>query len=133
MSINGSNPDSDSERQDFSVVLDRAEYRPVAQVTLSEGVSLVTNAINRAREQNVQRLLVDTTGVTGFPVPSITDRYYFAREWAAAAYGQMRISFVARPEMIEPDKFAMTVAKNAGLTCEVFACRDEALAWLQNS
>jgi hypothetical protein len=38
---------------------------------------------------------------------------------------------VARPDMIDPQKFGVTVARNAGLTGEVSESEEEARAWLQ--
>jgi hypothetical protein len=39
---------------------------------------------------------------------------------------------VARPEMIDPEKFGVTVGRNNGLVCDVFPSEPEAEAWLRN-
>lgn len=109
---------------------DRAEYRPVAHVTLAESVAMVTRAIQFARAQKKSKMLVVTSGLTGFPSPTVSDRYFFSREWAAAAHGELRIAFVARPEMIDPQKFGITVAANSGLVADVFDSEPAALNWL---
>ncbi len=92
---------------------------------------LVTSAITYAREQELRKLMVVTTGLTGFDPPDITARYFFVHEWARAAGGRVFVVLVARPEMIDPQKFGVTVAGNAGLTGDVFESEEEARAWLQ--
>ena len=133
MSIESANSTLTSDQPEyFQLLSDRADYRPVAQVTLAEGVAMVTRAIRWASARKKTKMLIVTNGLTGFPSPTVADRYFFAREWAAAAQGELRIAFVARPEMIDPQKFAMTVAANSGLTADVFSAEPDALAWLQS-
>jgi hypothetical protein len=117
----------------FEIEADHASYGPVGEVSLDQGVALISDAIAYAAKQNIENLLVDTTGLTGFPTPNVTDRYWFARQWAAAARRGMKVVMVARPEMIDPEKFGVTVARNAGLVANVFATKEEALAWLLDS
>ena len=121
-----------SELQHFKIVGDHAEYRPAGKVPLSEAVALVTSAIAFAREQGVRKLLVVTSQLTGFEPPSIATRYFFVKDWAFAAHGAVTIAMVARPEMIDPGKFGVTVAANMGVSANVFASEEPALAWLQN-
>jgi hypothetical protein len=121
-----------SELQHFEIVGDHAEYRPAGRVSLSQAVQLVTCAIAFAREQHVRKLLVVTVGLTGFKPPSIAHRYYFIQEWSHAAGGVISIALVARPEMIDLQKFGVTVAANAGLHGDVFPSEEQALAWLQD-
>lgn len=78
----------------------------------------------------MRNLLVVTSDLTGFEPPSIFDRYDFVRKWARVAGGAVRVAMVARPEMIDPRKFGVTVAANHGLIADVFESEDEALAWL---
>ena len=118
------------ELQYFEIVGDHAEYRPSGQVSQDQMVQLVTSAIAFAREQHIGKLLVVACGLTGFKSPSISDRYHFIREWAETGRG-VRFALVARPEMIDPQKFGVTVAANSGLIADIFASEDEALAWLQ--
>ena len=115
----------------FEVLDDHAVFRPTGQVSLEHAVHLVTSAITYAREQELRKLMVVTTGLTGFDSPDITTRYFFVHEWARAAGGRVCVVMVARPEMIDPQKFGVTVAGNAGLTAEVFESEEEARAWLQ--
>ena len=115
----------------FEVLEDHAVFRPSGQVSLEQAVHLVTSAITYAREQELRKLMVVTTGLTGFDPPDIATRYFFVHEWARAAGGRVCVAMVARPEMIDPHKFGVTVAGNAGLTSEVFDSEEEARAWLQ--
>jgi hypothetical protein len=43
------------------------------------------------------------------------------------------MAMVVRPEMMDPDKFEVTVATNRGLIGNVFDSEKEALAWLLNA
>ena len=105
-------------------------FRPVGQVTLQEAIELVTRAITLARERSIRRLFVNAAGLTGFPSPTLPERYFAAREWAGAAPPDLRFSLVVRAEMIDPEKFGAMVARNAGLDANVFADEAEALSWL---
>jgi hypothetical protein len=119
-----------NEPEHFEVTNSCAFYRPDGKVRLHEAIRLVTEAIALTRERKIPRLLVNITGLTGFPSPNLADRYFILREWADAAKGSLRLALVARPEMIDPEKFGVTVAGNAGLTAEVFTSESEALIWL---
>lgn len=116
----------------FEILESHAVFHPVGEVTLEQAVQLVLSAITFAREHQIGKLLTDLTNLTGFESPSIATRYFFIQEWARAAQGRVCISMVAKPEMIDPEKFGVTVAENAGLCCDVFASKEEALAWLRN-
>ncbi len=109
-------------------------FRPVGEVSLQEGIRRITAAIACARGEKVRKLLLVTTGLSGFASPSVLERYEFMQEWArAAAGGAMRIALVARPDFIDPQKFGVTVARNLGLTCDVFSTEEQALHWLRGT
>lgn len=114
----------------FEVGKECAFFRPVGKGSLEEAVRLVTVAITFARQHKVQKLLVNLTGVTGFPSLTLADRYFAAREWAAAGKSSVRMAMVVRPEMIDPEKFGVIAGRNAGLHGDVFSAEPEALAWL---
>jgi hypothetical protein len=114
----------------FEVLEGYAVARPEGRVRLEQGTQLVTQAIARAREARIDKLLFNATGLTGFPSPSLAERYFFVREWARAAQGSVRVVLVVRAEMIDPEKFGMTVARNFGMKANVFPTEPEALAWL---
>lgn len=116
----------------FEVRGDYALFRPTGQCTLKQAVDWVTSAIAFAREQRIRKLLAVTSDLSGFQSPSVGERYYFIKEWAQAARGFVRLAIVARPEMIDREKFGVTVAANSGLISDIFVSEQEALAWLQS-
>ncbi len=122
-----------SELQYFKIVGDHAEYRPTGHVSLSQAAQLMTSALVFAREQHIGKLLVVASGLTGFRPPLIADRYFFFKEWAEASGHVVRAAIVCPPEMIDPQKFGVTVAANNSFIADVFASEDEALAWLQSA
>lgn len=107
-----------------------AHYAPKGVVTLEEGIALVTEAIRFCRFQKISRLLVDSTGLTGFPPPLIHERYWSAQEWAHAAKGALDLAMVAKEENLDPQRFGVLVAKNAGLNAHASSSLEECLAWL---
>jgi hypothetical protein len=114
----------------FMIEGGRGLYRPVGSVSFGEAVARVRAAIEVARKKGARDLLVDTTALTGFPSPDTFQRFLAAVEWAESAGGRLRLSMVARAEMIDPAKFGVTVAANRGLVSNIFATETEALAWL---
>lgn len=108
----------------------RACYRPAASVALGEAVELIDRAIAFARDQGLDESLVDITGLTGFDPPTLAERYSLIQQWAETAAGRLRLAMVARPEMVDPQKFGVTVAANRGLVADVFTSEPEAEAWL---
>lgn len=107
-----------------------ASFRPVAETSLAEAIEFVNRAILFAREQQIKRLFVDTTNLTGFGPPKIFERYFLAERFAATAQGQLKVAILARPEMIHPEHFGVLVARNRGLYGDVFSSETEALGWL---
>ena len=116
----------------FTVWDSYSVFRPTGHVSLDRAVQMVTSAISFAHDQDIRKLLVNVTSLTGFEPPTFTARYYFIKEWAETSKGVVQLAIVARPEMIDPDKFGVTVAVNNGLNGDVFASEREALAWLLN-
>ena len=109
----------------------RGLYRPVGSVSFNEAVALVRAAILAARKNQVRDLLVDTTALFGFPSPVTFQRFLAAVEWADQARGAVHLVMVARAEMIDPEKFGVTVAANRGLVSNIFTTEREARAWLE--
>lgn len=105
-------------------------YRPVGSVSFTQAVALVRAAIAFARRNQVRDLLVDTTGLTGFLSPDTFQRFLAAVAWADEATGGLRLAMVAREEMIDPEKFGVTVAANRGLVSNIFTTEIEARDWL---
>ena len=114
----------------FMIKGGRGFYHPVGSVSYDEAVARVRAAIEVARKNGARGLLVDTTALTGFPSPDTFQRFLAAVKWAESAGGRLRLSMVARAEMIDPAKFGVTVAANRGLVSNIFTTETEALAWL---
>ena len=114
----------------FEQIGSRGFYRPVAQCTFEQGVDMVAQAMQMARELGVADLLVNTTGLTGFAVPSVFARYSMATRWAQTAGASLRVALVARPEIIDPQKIGVLIMQNRGGTGDVFTSEADALDWL---
>jgi hypothetical protein len=108
----------------------RAVYHPAGRVTFDEAVALVRAAIGVACSGRAKDLLVDTRALTGFASPDTFQRFLAAVSWAEQAEGRLRLAMVARPEMIDPRKFGVTVAGNRGLISNIFTSDAEARHWL---
>jgi hypothetical protein len=54
-----------------------AVFRPIGQVSLHQAVEMVTSAIGFAQAQNIRKLLVITSDLTGFEPPTITTPLLF--------------------------------------------------------
>jgi hypothetical protein len=109
------------------------EFRPRGESTLVEVVTLIASVIANCRERNIGKLLVDTTGLRGVPMPTLVDRFLLAEEWAAAAGGRVIAALIIHPEFIHPKKFGVQVAADLGLEINVFPSEDEAFVWLSNA
>ena len=105
-------------------------YRLTGGGPFPAAASKIVEAISFAREQGVRHLLVDTTGWTCQRSPTTLERYEFAQAWGAAAATGVKLVLVARPEMMDPEKFEIKAATNRGLVGNVFESEKEALAWL---
>lgn len=108
-------------------------FRPVAEVSLEDAIELVDEAIRYCRENDINALLFDARDMTGFPSPSLTDRFWFASRWAETANGRVVVALVQRPEMTLPDKIGVTFALNRGLLVDVFTEEEDAITWLRSA
>jgi hypothetical protein len=109
---------------------DCAYFRPVGKVTLEQATDLCDQAIAYARDRGIPKLFINAKALIGFPSPSLPERYFLARKWAATGQGRVQVALVIRAEMIDPEKFGVIVARNAGMNADVFADEPEALDWL---
>jgi len=105
-------------------------YRPEGEVSLEEGVGLIARAITYSGEQQIRQLLIDTTRLTGYRLPDTMDRFGMGVEMAGAQKAPVKVVLVAKPELIDPQRFGVTVARNRGLFGNVFGSEAEARAWL---
>jgi len=115
----------------FAIEGERGVFRPAGAMSLQQAVSAVNGALAFAREKGLREVLVDVTGVTGFEPPGMFDRFLAACQWAETAAGQLRLVMVAPEELIHPQKFGATVARNRGLDSNIFSEEADALAWLE--
>lgn len=114
----------------FEQVGKRGFYRPEGTVSFERAVDMVAEAMRHARSLGLADLLVNTSGLTGFPLPSIFARHALAVRWAEAAGSGLHVAMVARPEMIDPEKIGVLMAQNRGVSGDVFTSEVAALAWL---
>jgi len=115
----------------IEVAGDCAYYRPAGKLTFEEAVELLDQAITYVRARQIQKLFINCKGLTGFRPPTLPERYFTIRRWAATAQGLVQVALVIHPEMMDPEKFGVTVARNSGLNADVFTDEPPALAWLQ--
>src|SRR5215470_15346350 len=107
-----------------------ASYRPKGRVTFQGAIDLIATAISFAREHGIGRLLVDGTKLTGFEPPGTVERFRMAVQLASAAESRVKVALLGRAELIDPDRFGVTVARNRGFLVDVFETEADALAWL---
>ena len=105
-------------------------YRPRGKYSLVDAVDLVSRAIAHCRESEVNKLLVDATGLVDLPIPTLLDRFLMVEDWAHEARSTVVVAMVAPPEYIHPRKFGVTVALEFGLICDVYSSEEAASAWL---
>ena len=98
-----------------------------------EAVALISGAISYCRERGVNKLLIDVTGLTDVPVPTLVDRFLMVEEWAQAADSTVVVAMVAPSRYIHPQKFGVKVALHFGLICDVYTSEDDAAKWLRES
>ena len=116
--------------QHFTPCGEHAEFRPVASAPLLRCIGMIKAAIEFAREGGIAKLLVDTTGLSGFTPPGTLDRIWMAHQFARTAGSAVKVALVARPELIHPEKIGVMVARNRGMLTDVFSDEDAARAWL---
>lgn len=116
--------------KDFESVGTRAFYRPIAEVSFESAVDMCNEAIRRARELGLSDIVVNSLGLTGFGPPGVFARYSMATKFVESAGSSLRVAIVTRPEIIDPQKIAMLMMQNRGVTGEVFTNEPEALQWL---
>jgi hypothetical protein len=117
---------------DFNFSAGRGFYRPAQTIDLEGAVSLVAAALNYAREQGLTQLLVDTRQLTGHEPPNTFQRYELMNRWLAASQGRVQLALVVRPEMMDPERFAIRVAENRGFLANAFVDEETAVAWLDD-
>lgn len=115
----------------FAIDDDIAIWRPHAALSLERATELVRKAIDHARKRGFRKLLADISRLHGFESASIPTRHQLARRWAKAAGGTVRVAFVAKAEVIDPEKFGVIAGRNFGAETNVFTNEADARAWLR--
>ena len=116
----------------FEIMEDYAAYRPMGEVTQEQSGQMIASAITFAREQHIKRLLVNITGLTGFKPPNLAERYFYIREWAHIAQGEVCVAMVTPIELTDRDEIETIIAENIGFRGKGFVSEEDALAWLRS-
>jgi len=91
---------------------------------------VLSRAIVYCRENGIRRLLIDTTKLTGFGSLGTAERFAIGERLARDARAAVKVALVGRPEVLDPSRFGMTVARNRGLFLSTFSSESEAWEWL---
>lgn len=116
----------------LDIVAGICQFRPRGESSLVEAVGLINRAIAYCRDRRIGKLLVNATGLVGVAIPSLIDRFLLAEEWAQEAQGTVVVVLIVHPEYIHPEKFGVKVAKDFGLTLNVYPSETDALEWLSS-
>ena len=117
----------------FELKKEHAVFCPVGQTSFDEMADLISRAVLRCRQKKIEKLPIDSTGMSGFHPPGIAERYNFVERISSHAKSSVKIAHVASPKWVRSGKFAVTVAKNRGLDAENFHSAATAIKWLLKS
>jgi hypothetical protein len=116
----------------FEQVGTRGFYRPIATVSFEQAVDMVAEAMRHARRLGLADLVANTTGLSGFPAPSVFARYAMATKWAENTGSTLRVALVANAELVDPQKIGVLMMQNRGGSGDVFTSEADGLAWLNS-
>ena len=105
-------------------------FRPVGEIPFEKMAGLMSRAVHLCREEKIEKLLIDSTGVSGLLPPGISERYNLAERIASAAASFVKIAHLANAEWVRSGDFGIQVARNRGLDAENFRSESAALKWL---
>jgi len=88
----------------------------------------ITEILKACIDRKSRKVFVDFTALGGSW--SLVDRYELGTAGARFAPHVSRVAVLAKPEMIDPEKFGVRVAQNRGLRIELFDDREKAVRWL---
>ena len=114
----------------FELKKEHAVFCPVGQASFDEMADLISRAVLRCRQKKIEKLLIDSTGVSGLQPPGMAERYNFVERIASNAKSSVKIAHVASPEWVRSGKFGVMVANNRGLDVKLFHSATTALEWL---
>lgn len=104
--------------------------RPRGPSSLVAAVELVKDAIGYCREHRIDKLLFNSTGLTGLGPSTVVDRFLMIEEWALAAGGLVAVALVVPASRLHSDRFGEVLAEHLGFTGGVFTTEERALRWL---
>lgn len=105
-------------------------FRLEGPMSLEQAIGRATAAIALARAQQLRKLLILAAGLE-LPTPlTVLERYRIGERLAEAAGAVVCVAVVTRAELIDPQKFGVTVATNRGTKADVFDSEPAARAWL---
>ena len=114
----------------FEIGESHAIHRPEGHVSFEEAGELLSQAVLYCRENGIRRLLIDATNLTGFGMVGIAERFSVGEWLAREAMAAVKVVMVVRPELFDPKRFGITVARNRGLFSNVFSSESDAMTWL---
>ena len=115
---------------DLEVAGKRAFFHPHGTMGFEQGAEMVARAMKQARASGADDLVVNLLDLTGYEPLRIFERYEMATRWVESAGASMRVAWVMRPELIDPQKIGIVIAQNRGASGDVFATEAQALTWL---
>jgi hypothetical protein len=99
---------------------------------LSEFSRLLKDILRECGARKRRLLLIDLSIVKNDYISTL-ERYKLGVEAATLSAGVRRVSTLARPDQIDPERFGETVARNCGLDVRVFSDPKETRSWLLES
>jgi hypothetical protein len=107
-----------------------AVFCPIGEFSFDEMAHLISRAVVRCRRQKIGKLLIITTGASGFHSAGIAEQYNYIEGIASDAASLVKIAHVANPIWVRSRKFRVLIAENRGLELENFNAESAALEWL---
>ena len=107
-----------------------AVFCPVGEFSFDEMAHLISRAVVRCRRQKIGKLLIISTGASGFHSAGISEQYDYVERIAYDAASLVKIAHVANPIWVRSREFRILVAENLGLELENFHAESAALEWL---
>jgi hypothetical protein len=114
----------------FEKKMGYAVFCPMGQIAFDEMADLMSRAVLLCRQQKIGKLLIDSTKLSGFRLPEISERYNLAERLASDSASLVKIAHVAGREWVRSGRFAVQVARNRGLDTANFHTEPAALKWL---
>ena len=107
-----------------------AVFCPVGEFSFDEMAHLISRAVVRCRKQKIEKLLIISTGASGFQSAGIAEQYDYVEQIASDAASLVKIAHVANPIWVRSRDFRVTVGENRGLELDNFQAESAALEWL---